>query len=138
MARKAPRLSDENIEVAVTLLDGWSGKLTWDRYLAVLETELGHRYSKVAMHNQPRIKAAWQLAQQRLKEALVSAGAKSHGDAAIVELRRRIDDLKARNERLEQENRDLLIRFRLWSHNALRKGLTESDLNKRLPNLNRT
>ena len=133
MAKKAPRLSDQNIEVAVTLLDGWTGKLTWDRYLALLETEIGHRYSKVAMHNQPRIKSAWQLAQRRLKEARSSAGVRGHGDAAVAELRRRIDELNARNERLEQENRDLLVRFRLWSHNAFRKGLTESDLNKRLP-----
>lgn len=135
MAEKAPRMSDQSIEVAVTLLDGWTGKLTWDRYLALLETEIGHRYSKVAMHNQPRIKSAWLLAQRRLKDAQSSAGMRSQGDAAIAELRRRIDELSARNERLEQENRDLLMRFRLWSHNAVRKGLTESDLNKRLPGL---
>lgn len=35
------RLSDQDIEKAVRLLDAWTGKLTWERYLAVLATELG-------------------------------------------------------------------------------------------------
>lgn len=32
----APKLTDKNIEKAVLLLDGWAGKLTWDRYLGML------------------------------------------------------------------------------------------------------
>lgn len=133
MGIKVPRLTDESIEVAVRLLDGWTGKLTWDRYLAVLETEIGHRYSKVAMHKQPRIISAWNLTKRRLQEADSSVGTRGHGDAAIAQLRRRIDELKATNVRLEQENRDLLTRFRLWAFNAAQKGCTEAYLDKKLP-----
>ena len=60
----APKLTDKDIEKAVLLLDGWAGKLTWDRYLAVLAVEIGHTYTKVAMLRQPRIKAAWDLAKE--------------------------------------------------------------------------
>lgn len=135
MAISAPRLTDEDIDKAVRLLDGWTGKLTWDRYLAVLETEIGHKYSKVAMHKQPRIIAAWGLAQNRLQESINSVGAKAHGDAAIAELYRKVTSLKATNERLEQENRDLLERFRMWAYNAAQKGCTEADLNRPLPTI---
>lgn len=133
----APRLTDERIDIAVRLLDAWTGKLTWDRYLAVLETEIGHRYSKVAMHKQPRIIAAWESANRRLKDGASSVGARAHGDAAIVQLNRKIAELKAANERLEQENRDLLERFRMWAFNAAQRGCTEADLNRPLPALKR-
>lgn len=133
MGTSAPRLTDERIDKAVRLLDAWTGKLTWDRYLAVLETEIGHRYSKVAMHKQPRIIAAWEFAHRRLQEAVNSVGARGHGDAAIAELHRKIKELKSTNERLEQENRDLLERFRMWAFNAAQKGCAEADLNRPLP-----
>lgn len=129
----APRLTDERIDRAVRLLDAWTGKLTWDRYLAVLETEIGHRYSKVAMHKQPRIIAAWESANLRLKDAASSVGARTYGDAAIAELHRKIEELKVANKRLEQENRDLLERFRMWAFNAAQRGCTEAELNRPLP-----
>lgn len=133
MGKSAPRLTDESIDKAVRLLDAWTGKLTWDRYLAVLETEIDHRYSKVAMHKQPRIIEAWELAHKRLKEADSLAGARGHGDAAIAELHRKMRELRATNERLEHENRDLLEQFSIWAFNAAQKGLTEAELNRPLP-----
>ncbi len=133
MGKGAPRLTDESIGKAVLLLDGWTGKLTWARYLAVLETEIGHRYSKVAMHKHARIKAAWELTRKRLSDSDGEADIKSHGDAAVAQLRRKVSELRVAKARLEQENRDLLERFRLWSYNAVQKGCSESDLNRPLP-----
>lgn len=133
MGTSAPRLTDDRIDRAVRLLDAWTGKLTWDRYLAVLQTEIGHKYSKVAMHKQPRIIAAWELAHRRLKDGARSVGARSHGDAAVAILHRKIIELKAANQRLEQENRDLLEQFRMWAFNATQMGCTEAELNRPLP-----
>lgn len=130
-----PRLSDADIEKAVRLLDGWSGKLTWDRYLAVLATEIGHLYTKPAMHKQPRILAAWNGARKRLNEAKEEVGADSTGDAAIAEANRRVERLRAQVARLEQENRDLLEQFLRWSLNAVRAGLSPERLNAPLPNI---
>lgn len=39
----APRLTTEKIDKALKLLDGWSGKLTWAKFLALLEVDVGHK-----------------------------------------------------------------------------------------------
>ncbi|WP_372398676.1 hypothetical protein ABMY26_18660 [Azospirillum sp. HJ39] len=133
----APRLTEADIEKAVRLLDGWTGKLTWARYLAVLATEVGHLYTKPAMHKQARIIGAWEAAQKRLAESREAVGADSLGDAAIAEANRKIARLRAEIARLEQENRDLLERFVRWSHNAARSGLSPERLDAELPTMHR-
>lgn len=126
----ARHLTDADIETAVRLLDGWSGKLTWDRYLAILGTQIGHRYTKPGLRKHPRILNAWEMAAKRLKEGAKSAGARSNGDAAIAYANRRIETLRAENMRLTQENRDLLERFLRWSYNAAAHGLTPERLDR--------
>jgi hypothetical protein len=125
-----PRLTDADIEKAVRLLDGWSGKLTWDRYLAVLKTEIGHLYTKPGMRKHARIVNAWDMAQQRLSKGALAVGARNYGDAAIAHAHHTIASLKAENQRLKQENRDLLERFLRWSYNAASRGLTEQTLDR--------
>lgn len=126
----APKLTDKDIEKAVLLLDGWSGKLTWDRYLAVLAVEIGHTYTKVAMLRQPRIKAAWDLAKDRVHESAPRGG---YGNVAMSLSAERICELERRVERLTFENNQLLEQFVRWAHNATRRGLSLTDLDKPLP-----
>ena len=126
----APKLSDEAIEKAVKLLDGWSGKLTWDRYLSVLAVDLGHHYTKVAMLNQPRVRSAWDEAKTRSRQSSVGVG---FGDVAIAQAKARIETLQNRVQRLEKENEALLAQFLRWSHNANRLGLSPKDLDRPLP-----
>ena len=100
------RLTDADIEKAVQLLDGWTGKLTWERYLAILATELGGaNYTKPGLRKQPRILNAWEMTRTRLDEGAESAGAKSNGDAAIAHARETILRLRNEIERLRQEIR---------------------------------
>lgn len=126
----APKLTDNSIEKAVMLLDGWSGKLTWDRYLAVLAVEIGHTYTKMAMLRQPRIKAAWGVAKDRVHESAPHGG---YGNVAMSLSRERTRELERRVERLTQENNLLLEQFVRWAHNATRRGLSLTDLDKPLP-----
>ncbi|MBU8546152.1 MULTISPECIES: hypothetical protein [Roseomonadaceae] len=128
----ARRLTDGDIALAVRLLDGWTGKLTWERYLALLATELGGTlYTKAGLRKQPRILNAWQMARRRLEGSLESAGVPSNGDAAIAQLREMLRRLRNENARLEQENQDLLERFQRWAHNAaIDKGMTLDQLNR--------
>lgn len=127
----APKLNDTGIEKAVRLLDGWVGKLTWDRYLAMLEVEIGHKYTKAAMLRHPRIKSAWDHAKEHAKDdkgVIVSRRA-VETDKALE----RVKLLEARVERLTRENNALLEQFVRWSHNAVRGGLTLDDLERSLP-----
>jgi hypothetical protein len=130
----ARRLTDADIALAVRLLDGWTGKLTWERYIALLATELnGARYTKAGLRKQPRILNAWQMAKQRLEGSLEAAGVTSNGDAAIVQLRQMVQRLRNENARLEKENQDLLERFQRWSHNAaIDKGMTPEQLDREI------
>lgn len=130
----APRLSDKDIERAVTVLDGWSGKLMWDLYLSELESILGHRYTKVAMLNRARIANAWNLAKTRTRS---SAKETKHGEVVLTKTMEQVSILKAKVERLEQENNQLLDQFMRWSYNAYRLGVTMDQLDANLPPIDR-
>lgn len=127
----APKLNDSGIDKAVRLLDGWAGKLTWDRYLAMLEVEIGHKYTKAAMLRHPRIKAAWDHAKELARD---DAGANVFRSAIETEKAlERVKLLESRVERLTRENNALLEQFVRWGHNAVRGGLTLDDLERSLP-----
>ena len=129
----APRLNDRTIERAVRVLDAWSGKLTWDRYLDELCRVLGHRYTKVAMLNRPRIAEAWRLAKQRRPASQIRAD-----DSALATSQDRVEALKNENERLARENESLKVQFLRWQYNAYQlKGLTFDQLDAPLPPVDR-
>jgi len=123
----APKLTPETIEKAVRLLDAWVGKLTWDRYLSVLEGDIGHKYTKAAMLRQPRIADAWSLAKERSQEA---AGSEGYGHTPLALAKQRIKERDNTIERLTRENEKLLKQFVRWAHNASVRGLTPADLDK--------
>jgi hypothetical protein len=127
----APKLNDSGIDKAVRLLDGWAGKLTWDRYLAMLEVEVGHKYTKAAMLRHPRIKAAWDHAKELARD---DGGVNVSRSAIETEKAlERVKLLESRVERLTRENNALLEQFVRWGHNAVRGGLTLDDLDRPLP-----
>lgn len=127
----APKLNDGGIEKAVRLLDGWAGKLTWDRYLAMLEVEIGHKYTKAAMLRHPRIKAAWDHAKEQARNGDDTSNSRSAIETEKAMERVRL--LEARVDRLTRENNALLEQFVRWSHNAVRRGFTIDDLDHPLP-----
>lgn len=130
----APKLTTENINTAVQLLDSWMGKLTWDRYLAVLQTQIGHKYTKAAMLRHTRIKSAWAHAKARATDSAPEGG---YGNAALSQAQKKIQELENRVERLTRENHQLLEQFLRWSHNAIRRGLSPEDLDRPLPSSKR-
>lgn len=125
----APKMTDATIEIAVQLLDIWQKKLYWDLYLAELESQINHRYTKAAMLRQPRIKAAWVRAKLRAFES----GESIHKGTALEQANKKILKLELTVERLTRENQQLLEQFVRWAHNATRRGLTPYDLDKPLP-----
>ncbi|MFC4350903.1 hypothetical protein ACFOW6_05040 [Fodinicurvata halophila] len=136
------RITDADVETAVRLLDAWSNKLTWDRFLAVFETEVGYRYTKMAMHKYPRVTDAFERAKHRIREqtelALRNAGSNRkgpipHGDVALARAYEKVEEQKQRIARLEQENRDLLEQFLRWQYNANAAGVSRERLDQPLP-----
>jgi len=129
----ARHLTDRDIEAVVGLLDGWKDKLTWDRLCDACEAILGIRPSRQTLYRHVRIKDAYSLTKERLKGAEESLSLPPTMKAAAERLAR----LEAENERLRQENANLLEQFVRWQYNAYAKGLSDRDLNGSLPSVDR-
>ncbi|NQB78276.1 hypothetical protein DZ919_032310, partial [Pseudomonas aeruginosa] len=61
---RAKNLNDDAIGVIVAILDGWSGKLTWDLLIDMIERRLFVRYTRQALDKRARVKVAYQVAKR--------------------------------------------------------------------------
>ncbi len=145
----------DNKETILAIIDGWTGKLTYDLLSEKLQSELGlkrlpsrHTYTK---HDE--IKHAFDLKKEELRNKKSAAieeakslfdrdvklskllGNLNNDDATIAELIKRVEKLENENERLNSENkrlgdqRDILLeRFARWQHNLQK--MDGVDLNK--------
>lgn len=145
----------DNKETILAIIDGWTGKLTYDLLSEKLQSELGlkrlpsrHTYTK---HDE--IKHAFDLKKEELRNKKSAAieeakslfdrdvklskllGNLNNDDATIAELIKRVETLENENERLNSENkrlgdqRDILLeRFARWQHNLQK--MDGVDLNK--------
>jgi hypothetical protein len=80
-----------------------------------------------------RIKNAFIAAKKRIKEGSPQIPAPPSMRVAIE----RIARLECENERLKRENTELLQQFVVWQYNAHIHGLSDRELNKALPRIDR-
>jgi hypothetical protein len=128
---RAKNLDDRTIEQIVQILDGWSGKLTWEALIEEVSLRLRTRYTRQALHNHVRIKEAF----ASRKKALTGRD-REEIEAESPELQhalQRIARLEVENERLKRENNNLLEQFARWAYNASTRALDEKFLNQTLP-----
>ncbi|NKI59627.1 hypothetical protein HCG46_15240 [Labrenzia sp. PO1] len=131
------KLTEAHIDHALRILDGWHEKLTWDVYLQVLKQVTGISITRQGIRKHQRIVDAFDEAKTRIavsrKAIAAKAGIVRHGDMALeyeVEKNRR---LRAKVDRLERENHDLLEQFQRWQYNAQKNGISQEILNRPLP-----
>ena len=145
----------DNKETILSMIDGWSGKLTYDLLSEKLQSRLGLKKapSRHTFTKHDEIKHAFDLKKEELrsKKSVAIAEAKSlfdssnklshllenltSDDATLSELIRQVEKLEKENERLHSENsrlskqRDVLLeRFTRWQHNLQK--MDGVDLNK--------
>ncbi|MDP3308622.1 hypothetical protein [Methylotenera sp.] len=128
---RAKNVDNKIIEHIVQILDGWSGKLTWQLLIERIYLQLYTRYTRQALHSHTRVKEAFNLRKKSL------AG-REHEEIVedIPELQfslQRIARLEAENERIKLENNRLLEQFVRWAYNASTRGLDERFLSQPLP-----
>lgn len=133
--QRGKNLTDDAISQIVRLLDGWSGKLTWDALIDATVTRLHFRYTRQALHKHERIRAAYSLRKEALGE-LKEKGV-PRGSGQLADALARITRLEAENQRLESENQRLLEQFVVWAYNAHTRGLDKYFLSQPLPRVNR-
>ncbi len=131
---RSRNLTPSAIEQIVSILDGWSGKLTWELLIQSVARRLRVTYTRQALHKHERIRRAFSL---RKKTLLVSAEQKKAINPESQATNERIARLEGENQRLQMENDRLLEQFVRWAYNAYSRGLDEQFLSRPLPTINR-
>jgi hypothetical protein len=131
-------LDDQDIAAIVAILDGWSGVLTWNGLIDVVDRRLFARYTRQALHRHERVRQAFSMRKAAMADGSRGddAGAPSFSpelDAAMM----RISRLEKENARLANENDRLLEQFIRWAYNAHTRGLDQHFLNRSLPRVDR-
>ncbi len=131
-------LTDDDTKLAVKILTDWTDKITWEAFLTVFSTARGGSITKAAIQERhPRIVDAFDDAKRRARKnrkvRKITDKVTRHGDLALAYQIEQNTKLKARNELLERENRDLLEQFLRWIYNASTEGVTLEILNRALP-----
>lgn len=134
-ARRGKNLTDDAIATVVRILDDWDGKLTWELLIEALVPRLHYRYTRQALHKHQRIRAAYTLRKESLKDS--SDGSIQIATGELGECLARVARLEAENLRLEAENQRLLEQFVVWAYNAHTRGLSKDFLSQPLPRVNR-
>jgi hypothetical protein len=133
--QRAKNLGDAEIKQIVEILDGWSGKLTWELLIDAIELQMHNCYTRQALHKHERIRHAFDLQKKTPSEegGEIRRVASPELQAALD----RIARLEAENRRLESENQRLLEQFVRWAYNAHTRGLEYDFLNRSLPPVSR-
>lgn len=137
--KRAKNLDDQSIEAIVRVLDGWSGKLSWELLIAAIALRTRCTYTRQALHRHERIRMAFQLRKEALS-ALLDKPRRPLEKLSRVEISavlERSERLAVENARLKRENEQLLSQFVTWAYNAHTRGLTEELLNRPLPPVDR-
>jgi len=126
-------LSDRDIDKVVGVLDGWRDELTWELLCSACHSVIGTTPVRQTLYRIERIRHAYLAAKERVRH---SAG-NLPIPASLRIAAERIARLESENQRLKREQAALLHQFVVWQYNAHVKGLTNVDLNRALPTIDR-
>jgi hypothetical protein len=135
--KRSRNITDDDVNYAVTLLDTWDGKLTWNLLIAAIEKNTSVRYTRQTLNMYEQIKLAYKLAKVRINGKPESKKDEHLTPGKIFLLKQQNERLKAECTRLKAENNNLLMQFARWAYNANIRGLTKEFLNQPLPTINR-
>jgi hypothetical protein len=131
---RSKNITNEILDLIIGILDGWQGKLTWERLIDEIEMLSNVKYTRQTLFKHTRIKLAFQNSKSRVEGDLSED---QENNPTIALLKKRIDRLEIENSRLQLENDRLLEQFVRWSYNAHLKGLDKDFLNNPLPRVDR-
>lgn len=133
--KRSKNLGDADVKQIVEILDGWSGKLSWELLIDAIELRMLNRYTRQALNKHERIRHAFDI---RKKDLSGNDGNVSRVESPQLQIALdRIARLEAENRRLESENNQLLEQYARWAYNAHTRGLDHDFLNRALPPVNR-
>ncbi len=127
-------LRDVDILKLVELLDGWKGALTWEALSEASLRVIGTSPTRQTLSRIARIQDAFAATKARIRSGDGGAQKVPHSIKLAAD---RIVRLENENARLSTENAALLEQFVVWQYNAYVKGMSQAELNRPLPQIDR-
>jgi DNA-dependent RNA polymerase auxiliary subunit epsilon len=124
--QRAKNIDEAIREEIFTILDGWSGRLTWNLFIDKIEARTFQRYSRQTLYIHEDIRNAFENRKANI-EFITRKSKKLYGPEEFAESGRN-EKLKAENARLKSQVNMLMEKFNRWAINAYQRGLTERDL----------
>lgn len=135
MARVRERNIDDAIALSIVeVIDGWSGKISWDLLIREVARRTGLAYTRQTLHRHERIRVAFSAHRKALPHVTPDQVSR---DPEVQLLLDKLARLEGENRRLIAENDALLEQFVRWAYNAHTRGLSEAFLNSALPVVDR-
>jgi hypothetical protein len=128
------RLTSDEIERIVELLTSWRGTLSWELLLERVETLLRRPFTRQGLAKQDNIQTAYQQAKDRIRNEKPTY---SEALPEIELMQNTIDSLRAKIAVMEAERGRYEEKFATWLYNARSRGISELDLNRHLPEVDR-
>ena len=132
------KLSDEDVQLIVGLLETWDGPLTWQLLSKRVALVLGRSFSRQALDSHQEIKATYQARKRRDRIARDSVRQGKVGSEELppdlVAALRRVEAAELRALALQNTVDRYREKFVVWLYNARNMGMTEDQLNAMLPN----
>lgn len=132
--QRARNVDEIVVREVLSVLDGWTDKLTWDSLITVVEQRTRQLYTRQTLSGHERIQQAFAVRKKALLGASGDADKPAEADSIEQQVIRR---LEAQVQRLEAENSALLEKFVVWAYNARIRGLDEQFLSQALPRVHR-
>ena len=128
------RLTNDEIDQIVGLLTSWHGTLSWELLLERVETMLRRPFTRQGLDKQENIRTAFQQAKDRIR---TSKPKPSKSLPEIDLMQRTIESLRAEIAVMKAERGRYEEKFATWLYNARSRGISEMDLSRRLPEVDR-
>jgi len=127
-------LREADVLAVIGLLERWDGDLGWELLRGACKQALSMNASRQTLARNRAITDAFHAAKRRLNEANNDRTAMP-GSLRMASAR--IRRLESEVSQLREANRILMERFVKWQYNAYARGLSERDLDRALPSIDR-
>ncbi len=131
------RLTDKEIDLIVGMLAGWKGRLSWELVLQRVEAMLGRTFTRQGLDKNEIISIAFGQAKDRRRKLSKKEIEESDQPPELAAAERRVEVLRAEIAVLKSEQERFLEKFATWLYNARSRGISEFDLNRPLPDVDR-
>lgn len=127
--------TDHDIEAIVNLIRDWPKEsIAWREVCERAKSVLGYMPSRQGLSQHEAILIAFQARKRKLK---VQPQKSSPTPSSLAIAAQRIARLQAENNELELQIKQFRHRFRVWQYNAHARNMTEADLDRPLPILDK-